>query len=247
VKQEEKAYKLLALQEDISNRAAKDLIDQGLVHAKGKKVLVARGNVAVDTEFHVQKPPQPSVIFENERILVLDKPALVISEELAKRYGYPLLHRLDKETSGVLIMVKDPEYQAAAIEEFRAKRVEKVYFAAVSGKFIEPAKVDSPILTTKGKGGAVSKIAANGKEAVSVIEPHLVEGKNSLVKVTIETGRTHQIRVHLRSLGFAILGDEKYGGRQADRMMLHAHSLTLFGQTFKAPLPSAFRKYGFSV
>ncbi|MBN2964857.1 RluA family pseudouridine synthase [Sulfurospirillum sp. T05] len=243
---EEKAYKLLAMQEKISNRAAKDLIDQGLVYAKGKKVLVARGNLDVDVEFRVEKPAKPTVIFENDKVLVLDKPAFVLSEELATTYGHPLLHRLDKETSGVLILVKDEEYQKAAIEEFKALRVEKIYFAAVGGKCIEPATIEAPILTVKGKGGAVSKISANGKPALTRMEPYLVEGKHSLVKVSIQTGRTHQIRVHLRSIGFSILGDEKYGGKQADRMMLHAYSVTLFGQTFKSPLPSAFKKYGFS-
>jgi len=73
----------------------------------------------------------------------------------------------------------------------------------------------------------------------------LVEGKHSLVRVSIQTGRTHQIRVHLRWAGYAILGDEKYGGRPAERVMLHAHTLSLLGKTFKAPLPSVFRKYGF--
>ncbi|MBE0495804.1 MAG: RluA family pseudouridine synthase [Campylobacterales bacterium] len=243
---EEKAYKLLAAQEGISNRAAKEMIDQGLVYAKGKKVLVARGNLAADTEFKVEKPAKPVTIFENDKVLVLDKPAFVLSEDLAVSHGYPLLHRLDKETSGVLILVKDEEYRQAAIEEFKEMRVEKIYFAAVAGKCIEPARIEAPILTIKGKGGAVSKISANGKPALTLVEPYLVEGKHSLVKVSIQTGRTHQIRVHLRSIGLSILGDDKYGGKQADRVMLHAYSVTLFGQTFKAPLPSAFKKYGFS-
>ena len=242
---EDKAYKLLALQEGISNRAAKEMIDQGLVYAKGKKVTVARGNLWVDTAFKVETPAKPTVLFEDEDVLVLNKPAFVLSEALSTEYGHPLLHRLDKETSGVLVLVKNEAYQKEAIEAFKTMQVEKIYFAIVSGRCIEPIRIEEPIVTIKGKGGAVSKISPSGKPALTLVEPYLVEGKHSLVRVSIQTGRTHQIRVHLRWAGYAILGDEKYGGRPAERVMLHAHTLSLLGRTFKAPLPSAFRKYGF--
>ena len=244
---QDKAYKLLALQEGISNRAAKDLIDRGVVYSMGRKVLVARADMDEKTTFKVNKPEKPHVIFEDDKIIALDKPAFILSEEVAEMFGHPLLHRLDKETSGILLLVKDEEFREQAIKEFKHQRVEKVYLAVVGGKLVEGVTVDKPILTTKGKGGAVSKISLKGQEAVSVVEPMMVEGKNSLVKVTILTGRTHQIRVHLRSLGHTIIGDTKYGGKPADRMMLHAHYLKLLDYTFESRMPKAFKKYGFNV
>lgn len=243
---EEKAYKLLSLQEGISNRKAKELIDKGVVYARGEKILVARTMVDVSTKFKVQKVEQARLIDENESILVLDKPAFAITEDLGEEFGYAPLHRLDKETSGVLILVKDEEFRQKAIEEFRKMRVEKIYYAIVYGKLAEPIEIDTPILTTKTPSGAVSKVSQKGKEAISLVEPVMIEGRNTFVKVTIKTGRTHQIRVHLQSIGNPVLGDTKYGKHTAERLMLHSSQMTLFNETFKAPLPSIFRKYGFS-
>lgn len=243
---QDKAYKLLAMQEGISNRAAKDLIDRGVVYSMGRKILVARADMDAKTTFKVNKPEKPHVIFQDDYIMAIDKPAFLLSEEIAEMFGHTLLHRLDKETSGILLLVKDEEFRERAIKEFKNKRVEKVYLAVVAGKCVEAVTVDSPILTSKGKAGAVSKISPKGQEAISEIEPVMVEGKHSLVKVTILTGRTHQIRVHLRSLGHTILGDTKYGGKPADRLMLHAHYLKLFDYEFRSIMPRAFKKYGFN-
>ena len=242
----EKAYKLLAVQEGISNRAAKELIDDGLVYTRGQKVALARQEVPLEANFKVEVVAKPKVIFEDENILVLDKPAFVLSEQLSKSYGYALLHRLDKETSGVLMLIKNEEYGKKAIEEFKQKNVEKIYLAVVGGRFVDPLELDAPIATLKGKGGAYSKISASGKEAYTRAEPLLVEGKHALVKVTITTGRTHQIRVHLRHAGFPIVGDDKYGGKKANRLFLHAYRVGILGKRFEAPLPEAFRAFGFS-
>ena len=79
----EKAYKLLALQEGISNRAAKDLIDRGVVYAAGKKVSVARGELSPSTKFKIEKIAPIKVLFEDEFIMAVDKPAFMTSEEVA--------------------------------------------------------------------------------------------------------------------------------------------------------------------
>lgn len=241
----EKAYKLLATQEGISNRAAKDLIDDGLVYTRGQKVTLARQEIPVEASFKVEAVEKPRVIFEDENLLVLDKPAFVLSEQLSKSYGYPLLHRLDKETSGVLMLIKNEEYGKRAIEAFKRQDVEKIYLAIVGGRFIEPLELDAPIATLKGKGGAYSKVSATGKDAYTLVEPLLVEGKHALVKVSIKTGRTHQIRVHLKHAGFPIVGDDKYGGKKADRVFLHAYRVGILGHIFESPLPSVFKVFGF--
>jgi len=245
--QTEKAYKLLATQEGISNRAAKELIDDGLVYSRGQKVTLARQEVPLSATFKVEVVEKPRVIHEDDNLLVLDKPAFVLSEQLSKSYGYPLLHRLDKETSGVLMLVKDGNFGKRAIEEFKQQNVEKIYLAVVSGRFVEPIEIDAPIATLKGKGGAYSKISASGKDAYTHVEPLLVEGKHALVKVNIKTGRTHQIRVHLKHASFPIVGDDKYGGKKADRMFLHACRVKILGYTFISPLPDAFKAFGFST
>lgn len=243
---EDKAYKLLALQEGISNNKAKELIDLGIVYVHGEKLAVARTLVDVGVKFKIAKREVESLIHEDEEKVVLNKPAFITTENLAKKYNLTPLHRLDKETSGVLILTKDEEFRLRAIEEFRKMRVEKIYYAIVYGKVAEDFQIDTPILTTKTPNGAISKTSQKGKEAISLIEPIMMEGRYTLVKVSIKTGRTHQIRVHLQSSGYPILGDLKYGRHKAERLMLHSSFMKIFNQEFKSPLPSIFRKYGFS-
>ena len=236
----EKAYKLLALQESISNRAAKDLIDRGLVFCKGRKVAVARGELDADSRFRIEKLSKIKVIFEDKNIIAVDKPASLTSDEVEKKFDAKLLHRLDKGTSGVVLLIKNEEFQKKAIEEFRHKRVYKEYIAVVGGKIVEPIDITDPIITIKKGNSFFSKISKNGKEAITHVEPLMVEGKKSKVKVIIETGRTHQIRAHLKSLGFPIVGDELYGGKEFKRLMLHAFKISLLGYTFESPEPKEF-------
>ena len=239
----DKAYKLLAIQEGISNRAAKELIDKGVVYASGKKIVVARSDIKTDTKFKIEKLKKPTIIFEDERVIAIDKPAFTTSEDIAKMYKQTLLHRLDKETTGVLLLSKNEDFTKEVIATFRDKKVEKHYLAIVSGKFIESVVVDSPILTIKTKSGAYSKISKDGQSAISHIKPKLVEAKRSLVEIKIDTGRTHQIRVHLKSIGFPIVGDEKYVGFPNSKILLHAWKISLLGYDFESTPPEEFAKF----
>jgi 23S rRNA-/tRNA-specific pseudouridylate synthase len=239
--QDDKAYKLLALQENISNRAAKELIDRGVVYSRGKKILVARADMKADTIFKIEKLKKPKVIFEDDNIAAIDKPPFLTSEEIAKSFKFTLLHRLDKETSGVLLLSKNDEFTKKVIETFKANKVEKIYLAFVSGKFAEPMTIDMPLHITKTKSGAFVKPSKNGQNAISIVTPKLIEGKKSVVEVSIQTGRTHQIRAHLKSVGFPIIGDEKYGGKPNSRIMLHAWKISLLGYSFESPIPFEFK------
>ena len=240
----EKAYKLLALQESISNSQAKALIDRGLVYVANRKVTVARGELPVKTNFNVHEIAKAKVIFEDNDLLVVDKPAFLNTDEVERQYpDAQLLHRLDRETSGVLILVKDEEYRLKAIGEFKRNRVYKEYSAWVEGMFIDEIEIDKPILTEKRHNRAYSKISTKGKPAHTTVTPVQVVGKYSKVKVVIREGRTHQIRCHLRSVGFPISGDEQYGGRRAKRVMLHARKVELLGHTFIADEPKIFAHY----
>ena len=237
----EKAYKLLALQEGISNRSAKDLIDRGVVYASGKKVLMARAAIKADIKFVVHDISKVNVIFEDEKIMAVNKPAFVTSEQIAKKKGLKLLHRLDKETSGVLLLIKDEEFRQEAIEAFKAQKVHKEYIAWVSGKVIaEPFTIDKPLMSLKKGNVTYTKVSKDGKEAITLIEPILVDGKKSKVKITIKTGRTHQIRVHLQSEGCPIIGDKVYGGKPHTRVLLHAHKISLLSYSFEAKEPREF-------
>ncbi len=239
----EKAYKLLALQEGISNRAAKELIDRGVVYSEGKKVSVARGEMSGSAKFKIERIAPIRVIFEDALIMAVDKPAFMTSEEVAEHKKLPLLHRLDRETSGVLLLTKDEAFRAKAVSAFKKREVKKEYIAIVEGRVVEAVEINAPILTIKKGNTAHSKISADGKEAISHVEPLMVEGKRSKIKISIDTGRTHQIRVHLKSIGAPILGDTEYGGRPNKRMMLHAAKIELLGYSFKSKEPEDFIKF----
>lgn len=246
----DKAYKLLAIQEKISNAKAKDLIDRGLVKVGDKKVMIARGEIKVDTKFSVKELAKTKVIFEDDDILVVDKPAFITADEVSKTFKNAiLLNRLDKETSGVMMFAKNEDFQKKAIKEFQANKVYKEYVAIVEGKVVEEIEIDKPILTTKDRGMAKSKIdVKRGKPAKSTVYPVLVEGNKSKVKVVIESGRTHQIRVHLNSVGLPIIGDAIYGrtASNINRVLLHSKVTKIFDYTFESPEPKEFRVYDFN-
>ena len=238
----EKAYKILATQEGISNSQAKSLIDRGLVYVGNSKVMVARGEIDERTIFRVEKIEKVKPLFENDDLIVIDKPAFVNSDEIEKQFkDARLLHRLDRETSGVLMLVKNEEFREKAIKEFKKDNVYKEYIAWVEGVLSEPVDIDMPIYTEKKNNKAVSRVSKKqGKPARTEVFPDIVSGKKTKVKCIIHHGRTHQIRAHLKYIEHSIVGDEQYGGRRAKRVMLHAHKVKLLGMEFVAPEPKMF-------
>ena len=238
---QEKAYILLAKQENISNKKAKELIDRGLVYAHDKKLKIARGLVPVNTKFKLLNLPKPKKIFEDENIIVIDKPPYITSEEIAKMFNTELLHRLDKETSGILVLVKNKEFKKKAIEEFKKQNVYKEYIAWVKGIVPEEMKIDLPIKIIKTKSGALAKISKDGESAITEIYPILAFRTKSKIKAIIHTGKTHQIRAHLKAIEHPIIGDEKYGGESYKRVMLHHHKFKLFDYEFTSNEPDDFK------
>jgi len=237
----EKAYKILAQQEGISNSQAKSMIDRGLIYVGNKKVMIARGEIDAKTMFRVHKVEKMKPIFENDDLIVVDKPAFVNSDEIERQFkDARLLHRLDRETSGVLMLVKNEEFREKAINEFRKDKVYKEYIAWVEGIVSEPVDIDKPILTTKKNNRASSNVSQKGKPARTEIFPDIVSGNKTKLKCIIHHGRTHQIRTHLRYIDHPIIGDEQYGGRRAKRVMLHAYKVRLLDYEFTSPEPKTF-------
>ncbi|RUM75879.1 MAG: RNA pseudouridine synthase [Sulfurovum sp.] len=244
----EKAYKLLAEQEGISNKKAKELIDRGLVYVTDRKVKIARAEMPKGTNFRVEDIDKVKIIYQDEHILAINKPALLDSYELQdaiEEEETVLIHRLDRDTSGVLILARNEAFLEDAIQAFKQRKVKKRYVAWVEGVFCEEIKIDAPIATHKQGGKAFSEInEERGRPAITIVKPLEIQGKKSKVEIEILTGRTHQIRVHLSSIGHPIVGDERYGSvTRSKRILLHAKALSLLGYAFEAKEPRDIQKY----
>ena len=209
---------------------------------KWQKMSIARGEISEKSIFVIERVNKPEILFEDANLLAVEKPAFVESYNLCEFFkDWSLLHRLDRETSGVILLVKEgSEFHKKAKEEFKKQNVYKEYLAIVNGIVSEEIEVNRPILTIK-KGFAKSKISKEGLPALTFITPLQVSGKKTLIQAVIKTGRTHQIRVHCQSINHPIFGDTLYGGSNAKRLMLHAHTIKLFNYEIKSKMPKLFK------
>ena len=229
-----KAYKLLALQEGISTNKAKQLIDSGLVQVGGKRLELARALLRSDTKLVVIDKSYEKV-FEDSNLLVIDKGIGLESYEIEKPHAPSrLINRLDRDTSGILLLAKNDSFRKKALEEFRARRVEKVYFALVEGRLSTEQVIEADLRIDRAHGRAF--VVEDGLKAISMVRPLALMGKKStLVEVRIITGRTHQIRAHLAHIKHPIIGDVIYNktdSRLAKRLMLHCYKTKIFDMEF---------------
>lgn len=163
-------------------------------------------------------PPCPPVIYEDNHVLVVNKPAGLLSmakgeycpEPTLENYGL-LVHRLDRDTSGVVILAKDPETQSMLRKQFQDRKTHKTYNAVVKGHPKLPeAMIDLPIARNL-KRPTTFEVNQNGKPSQTYYKVLADNDKYSLLELKPTTGRTHQLRVHLKYLGTPILGDPVYG------------------------------------
>lgn len=180
---------------------------------------------------------KPETIYEDKKVLVLNKPSGLLSmakgeysaEPTLEDYGL-LVHRLDRDTSGVVILAKDEETQKMLRKQFQDRKAHKTYYAVVEGcPKLDEAMIDLPIARNV-KHPTTFIVDANGKPSQTYYKVIKKGEKNSLVELRPTTGRTHQLRVHMSYLGTPILGDRVYGTAPADtdmRLYLHAHTLEI--------------------
>ncbi len=194
----------------------------------------------------------PEVIYEDGNVMVLNKPAGLLSvargqycpENTLERYGLSV-HRLDRDTSGVVMVAKSPEVQMFLKNQFKNRTTHKTYYAIVSGKpKLDEAKIDLPIARDL-KRPTTFRVDPNGKASVTYFKVLKSDGVHSLVELKPVTGRTHQLRVHMKYIGHPILGDRLYGKEKAARLYLHAHKLSVVlpggeRKVFEAKLPEEF-------
>jgi 23S rRNA pseudouridine1911/1915/1917 synthase len=158
-----------------------------------------------------------------------------------------IVHRLDRATSGLLICAKTATSLTWLQKQFSQRRTKKTYIAVVSGVFEHPeAVIDLPIERDP-KKPQTFRVGSNGKTATTTYKVLKTDGVHTLVELRPQTGRTHQLRVHMKYLKHPIIGDTLYGGEVAARMFLHAHELELTlpnreRKVFVSPVPAEFDK-----
>jgi len=253
----------LAAEEEIGSRAkAQRLIDAGLVTVNGrarpKSHLLTAGESVEALSEPAPDPADPAagegvpfeVVYEDDDLLVVDKPAGVVvhpaaghatgtlSQALAARGaagGDPLrpgiVHRLDRDTSGLLVVAKSQRVHRELQELIRRRALEREYAALVEGRPARSGTIDAPVGRDRGDRKLISTRTDAPREARTHFEVEEELPRTSLLRVTLETGRTHQIRAHMTAIGHPVVGDSAYGGGKAGqrlgltRQFLHSRYL----------------------
>lgn len=278
----------------ISRSAVQKLISSSSIMLNGKtttphRILRAGDRISITTDVavaptpvHHADVPTPTVLFENDTVLVIDKPAgltvhpgigthaptlvdwlrgrvpsiVDVGDDPTVRPG--IVHRLDRDVSGTMVIAKTQASFTHLKQQFKDRTVEKEYLALVHGiPRSASGTIKLRIDRSKRMHGKMATRPADG-EGRDAVTHWTVEKKvknNALLRVTIETGRTHQIRVHLKSIGHPIVGDTVYTTKQfrhrnepLGRLFLHAAKLTFTDldgtkRSFEAPLPEQLRRF----
>ena len=208
------------------------------------------------------------ILYEDDDVIVVNKPSGLLTHAKGGLSDEPtvaeiirpktsfatdtdrpgIVHRLDRDTSGLLIIAKNPESAAHLQRQFAERTAKKTYIAITDGKpKLNAARIDLPIGRNP-SAPSTFRIDPNGKPAQTTYHVLVENDTQSLVKLKPTTGRTHQLRVHLAHLNAPILGDRVYGKSSGCRMMLHAQKLEIIlpsgeKKVFEAAVPDEFKKF----
>lgn len=252
------------LQTDRSVRYIKRCIEGNLCKVNGSverfasKVLKEKDRIELNPKWEQQQAKEkispPQVIYEDDYYRIVDKPPKLSCEEKNFR-PFLLTHRLDKDTSGLLILAKSKDAEEQMMQLFEKRQVGKSYLAIVDREVEKESGIIESRLVKKisYQGGAIwsSGGGKDSKEAITHWKRLGKGNKATLLHCEPKTGRTHQIRVHLSEMGYPILGDFQYCRKfscpvAAERQMLHAYEVIFPHPFFKqvislqAPLPQDF-------
>jgi 23S rRNA pseudouridine1911/1915/1917 synthase len=258
-----------------SRAAAQRLIDGGLVRVDGEpraKRHALRGGERIEVDDEAAAPAAEApearfaIAWEDEHLLVVDKPAGVVVHpaqghaagtlaqalEAHGAAGGPpgragIVHRLDRDTSGLLVVARSEEVLAALQQALRARRIEREYLALVEGRpDSRTGTIEAPLGRDRRVRTRMSTDTADARAAITHFETELVLEGYTLLRVRPETGRTHQIRAHLKAIGHPVAGDPEYGRAGLlglSRQFLHAerlafdHPVTGARIDVRSPLP----------
>jgi 23S rRNA pseudouridine1911/1915/1917 synthase len=251
----------VVLAEHVGSRAAAaKLIEAGLVTVGGvarqKRYSVSEGEV-IEWSAPEEAVPEATgdapfaVAYEGPDFVVVDKPAGVVahparghqSGTLAQAVGGWLVHRLDKDTSGLLLVARTEAAHRRLKEQLQRRQVTREYLALVHGRpESRTGTIEAPIGRDRRHRTRHSTDTDKPRDAVTHFHVEELLDAHTLLRVTLDTGRTHQIRVHLEAIGLPVVGDPEYGRRGdelgLDRQFLHAARLAFEDVDVASPLPA---------
>jgi len=258
---------------DISRSTLQKYIKEGYVQVNGeicmrtKQDVTPHDNIAVTIPDKIDySDKELPIAYIDDSVIVVNKPAGVLTHskgvmndeftvaDFFRRYttnglatSRPgIVHRLDRDTTGIIIGARNDEAAALLKKQFAARTTHKQYVAVVKGSLKETqARIDLPIGRNP-SAPSTFRVDPSGKPATTSYEVLATNGEFSLVLLKPETGRTHQLRVHMQYINAPIVGDRVYGSaKMGDRLLLHAYKLEIttppsHRQAFTAPLPDEF-------
>ena len=258
----------------ISRNLWQKYIKAGYVSVNNKVVTTPKFEVDETDEIALNLPEKEQmdvdlpILYEDDDVIVVNKPSgllthakgglsdeTTVAEIIRPKTSFAtdtdrpgIVHRLDRDTSGLLIIAKNPESAAHLQRQFAERTAKKTYIAITDGKpKLNAAKIDLPIGRNP-SAPSTFRIDPNGKSAQTTYHVLVENDAQSLVELKPTTGRTHQLRVHLAHLNAPILGDRVYGKSSNCRMMLHAQKLEITlpsgeRKVFEAIVPDEFKRF----
>jgi 23S rRNA pseudouridine1911/1915/1917 synthase len=245
---------------------AKDFILLNHVKASGDTMLHENDELSIDFTSMLREHPRVindteiKIIYEDDDLIVVEKPHdLLVYDDgnqkdnltgrvayyfEKKEYPFPVfpIHRLDEQTSGMILFAKHPLALSYMSHLFESKNIEKVYECVVAGK-LDKKKMTITSSIVQDRHQAKMRVDIKGDDAVTHLEVIEENNHTSRLNVMIESGKKHQIRVHLSDMRHAIIGDDLYQGRHHDRLLLHFKKVTFIHpethqeMTISSPVP----------